>query len=141
MKCFDHKTKEQCCVKVVKNKKKVLDQAKIEIQILEFIKNKDTNNECHIVRIIHNFSFRNHIVNIYLIKCIVFELLDMNLYELVKNLDFQGIDIKQVRKIALQLLETLIFLKRNKIIHCDLKPENILIKNFSKAEINVIYTK
>ena len=65
----------------------------------------------------------------------------MNLYELVKNLDFQGIDIKQVRKIALQLLETLIFLKRNKIIHCDLKPENILIKNFSKAEINVIYTK
>ena len=61
----------------------------------------------------------------------------MNLYELVKNLDFQGIELKQVSKIAFQVLETLVFLRKNKIIHCDLKPENILIKNFSKAEINV----
>lgn len=63
----------------------------------------------------------------------------MNLYELVKNLDFQGIDLKQVRKIALQILETLTFLKRYRIIHCDLKPENILIKKFSGAEINVYF--
>lgn len=61
----------------------------------------------------------------------------MNLYELVKNLDFQGIELKQVSKIAFQVLETLVFLRKNKIIHCDLKPENILIKNFSNAEINV----
>jgi dual specificity tyrosine-phosphorylation-regulated kinase 2/3/4 len=61
----------------------------------------------------------------------------MNLYELIKNLDFQGIDLKQVRRISVQILETLIFLKRQRIIHCDLKPENILIRNFSKAKINV----
>jgi dual specificity tyrosine-phosphorylation-regulated kinase 2/3/4 len=61
----------------------------------------------------------------------------MNLYELIKNLDFQGIDLKQVRRISAQILETLIFLKRQRIIHCDLKPENILIRNFSKAKINV----
>ena len=65
LKCFDHETKEQCCLKIVKNNKKELDQAKIEIQILEFIKNKNTNNECHILRIFHNFSFMIHIIIIH----------------------------------------------------------------------------
>jgi dual specificity tyrosine-phosphorylation-regulated kinase 2/3/4 len=49
-------------VKVVKNKKKVLDQAKIEVRILEYIKSKDASDEAHVVKIIDNFSFRNHIV-------------------------------------------------------------------------------
>ena len=41
--------------------------------------------------------------------------------------DFQRLKI--VRKVSLQLLQVLGFLRQNKIIHADLKPENILLAN------------
>jgi dual specificity tyrosine-phosphorylation-regulated kinase 2/3/4 len=37
-----------------------------------------------------------------------------------------------------QLLQALVLLEDNKIIHCDLKPENILLKNRSQTSIKVI---
>jgi len=38
LKCFDHKTKEFCAVKVLKNWKKLHKQGKIEIKILETLR-------------------------------------------------------------------------------------------------------
>ena len=46
-------------------------------------------------------------------------------------------DLSVVRKIALQLLYTLIFLKKHSIIHCDLKLENILLRKNGKTGIKV----
>jgi serine/threonine protein kinase len=43
-----------------------------------------------------------------------------------------------IRRLAVQLLYCLKFLKQHKIIHCDLKPENILLKHPNKAGIKVI---
>lgn len=43
-----------------------------------------------------------------------------------------------IRRLALQMLYCLKFLRHNKIIHCDLKPENILLKHPNKAGIKVI---
>lgn len=67
IKCFDHKTKERVCIKIIKNKKKFNKQAKIEISILEYIKKNDKlseKEETNIVRVIDHFIFRNHIVSI-----------------------------------------------------------------------------
>ncbi len=69
LKCFDHRNKEFVCVKIIKNKKKFIKQSKIEINLLEFIKRRDVNDEKNIVRILENFSFRNHNVNNYFIFC------------------------------------------------------------------------
>lgn len=43
-----------------------------------------------------------------------------------------------IRRLAVQLLYCLKFLRQHKIIHCDLKPENILLKHPNKAGIKVI---
>uniref|UniRef100_A0A8B9T4X9 Dual specificity tyrosine phosphorylation regulated kinase 3 n=1 Tax=Anas platyrhynchos TaxID=8839 RepID=A0A8B9T4X9_ANAPL len=78
-----------------------------------------------------SFTFRNHI-------CMTFELLSMNLYELIKRNKFQGFSIQLVRKFAHSILQCLDALYRNKIIHCDLKPENILLKQQGRSGIKVI---
>jgi dual specificity tyrosine-phosphorylation-regulated kinase 2/3/4 len=68
----------------------------------------------------------------------VFELLDMNLYELIKCQNFKGLDLAVVKKLAIQLLYSLMFLQKYNIIHCDLKPENILLTQEGKTGIKLI---
>jgi serine/threonine protein kinase len=62
------------------------------------------------------FVFRNHL-------CIIFEMLSVNLYELIKQNGFRGLSTNLVRVFVSQILDSLGVLVRSKIIHCDLKPE------------------
>lgn len=70
--------------------------------------------------------------------CITFELLHINLYELIKKNKFQGFNLQIVRKFAHSLLQCLDALYKNAIIHCDMKPENILLKQQGRSGIKVI---
>lgn len=77
------------------------------------------------------FEFRNH-------TCFTFELLSINLYELIKKNKFQGFSLPLVRKFAYAILQCLNLLYKNQLIHCDLKPENILLKHPGRTGIKVI---
>jgi dual specificity tyrosine-phosphorylation-regulated kinase 1 len=72
--------------------------------------------------------YRNH-------QCLVFEMLSLNLYELLKNTHFAGVSLNLIRKFAKQILKALAYLARPDIdvIHCDLKPE------VSPAEAFVVF--
>eukprot|EP00908_Phaeocystis_cordata_P012370 Transcript_23352.p1 GENE.Transcript_23352~~Transcript_23352.p1 ORF type:complete len:319 (+),score=118.58 Transcript_23352:1116-2072(+) len=78
-----------------------------------------------------HFYFRSHL-------CIAFELLSINLYEFIKNNNFQGVSLPLIRRFAIQLLSSLRFLRKQRIVHCDLKPENILLKDPGKSAIKMI---
>jgi serine/threonine-protein kinase SRPK3 len=61
--------------------------------------------------------------------CMVFEVLGVNLLDIIKLYDFKGIPIPLVRTIAKQILVGLDYLHRIcGIIHTDIKPENILLQ-------------
>ncbi|CAG2117532.1 unnamed protein product, partial [Medioppia subpectinata] len=77
------------------------------------------------------FYFRNHL-------CITFELLGVNLYELIKKNNYQGFSVNLIRKFANSLVQCLKLLYKENIIHCDLKPENILLKQKGSSSIKVI---
>lgn len=64
--------------------------------------------------------------------------MSINLYDFIKNNNFQGISIGLIRRFAIQILHTLRFLRKHHIIHCDMKPENILLKHPNKSGIKVI---
>ncbi len=85
------------------------------------------------VRLLTHFMYRNH-------QCLVFEMLSLNLYELLKNTQFGGVSLNLIRKFAKQVLKALAFLARKDvdIIHCDLKPENILLRHPKKSGVKVI---
>ena len=58
----------------------------------------------------------------------VFEILGVNLLEIMKRYDYKGIPIPIVRRMAKQVLISLDYLHRYcKIIHTDLKPENVIV--------------
>lgn len=58
----------------------------------------------------------------------VFEILGVNLLEIMKRYDYKGIPIPLVRRIARQVLMGLDYLHRIcRIIHTDLKPENVIV--------------
>lgn len=131
LKAYDHKTQTHIALKIVRNEKRFHRQAQEEIKILEHLRRQDKDGTHNIVHLLDHFNFRNHV-------CITFELLSMNLYELIKKNKFQGFSLALVRKFAHSILQCLDCLYRNRIIHCDLKPENILLKQPGRSGIKVI---
>jgi dual specificity tyrosine-phosphorylation-regulated kinase 2/3/4 len=131
LKCYDHKLGTHIALKIVRNEKRFHRQAQEEIRILEHLRKQDKENTMNVIHMYESFSFRNHI-------CITFELLSMNLYELIKKNKFAGFSLQLVRMFTHSILQCLDSLNKNKIIHCDLKPENILLKQQGRSGIKVI---
>ncbi|TBU33846.1 kinase-like protein [Dichomitus squalens] len=132
VKCQNMKTHEVVAVKVVKNKPAYFNQSMMEVTILELLNQQcDPQDEHHILRLRDSFIHKNHL-------CLVFELLSSNLYELIKQNQFQGLSTQLVKVFTAQLLDALTVLKEARLIHCDLKPENILLKSLQSPQIKVI---
>lgn len=64
--------------------------------------------------------------------------LNINLYELLRQNNFRGLSMGLVRVFVKQLLDSLRVLRSANVIHCDIKPENILIKSLDTGEIKLI---
>lgn len=128
---YDRVRRTTVAIKIVKSRPAFYNQARVELKILRILQQKDPYDQFFIVRMIGHFIWRDHL-------CITFELLSMNLYELLKNTDYQGVSLHLVRKFAQQILTALYFLAEIKVIHCDLKPENVLLRNPKRSAIKVI---
>ncbi|XP_048476472.1 dual specificity tyrosine-phosphorylation-regulated kinase 1B isoform X1 [Rhincodon typus] len=133
VKAYDHHEQEWVAIKIIKNKKAFLNQAQIELRLLELMNKHDTEMKYYIVHLKRHFMFRNHL-------CLVFELLSYNLYDLLRNTNFRGVSLNLTRKFAQQMCTALLFLATPElsIIHCDLKPENILLCNPKRSAIKIV---
>lgn len=131
MKAIDHFDDQVVALKLIRNQRKVLQQAVQEINILEHVNSHDPKNLYGIVRMIESFSFRGH-------TCISYELLGANLYEYLKEKDFYPMPLSTIRGIAARMLVALTFLGRENIMHCDLKPENILIRGSDPSVVKLV---
>ncbi|XP_048325580.2 dual specificity protein kinase YAK1 homolog isoform X1 [Ziziphus jujuba] len=132
-KCWIPETSSFVAVKIIKNQPAYYQQALVEVSILTMLNKKyDPEDKHHIVRIFDYFVYQRHL-------CICFELLDTNLYELIKLNHFRGLSLSIVQLFSKQILRGLALLKDAGIIHCDLKPENILLcTSVKRGEIKII---
>ena len=132
VRCRQKGTGKAAAIKVIKNHPAYFHQAHVEIGILHMLNTEcDQRDERHIVRMMDHFVHRSHL-------CICFEVLNINLYELLRQNNFRGLSMSLVRVFLRQLLGSLSVLRGANVIHCDLKPENILIKSLDTGEINLI---
>ncbi|KAH6625138.1 hypothetical protein C7974DRAFT_455041 [Boeremia exigua] len=131
VRCVDHKTGGLVAIKIIRNKKRFHQQALIEVNILQKLREWDPDNKHSMINFTQSFYFRGHL-------CISTELLGMNLYEFIKAHEFKGFSTRLIRRFCKQMLASLVLLKSQRVIHCDLKPENILLAHPLHSEIKVI---
>lgn len=91
----------------------------------------DPHDKHHVVRMLDYFVHRRHL-------CIVFELLSVNLYDLIRHNRFRGLSMNLLRVFLRQILAALVVMRDASIIHCDLKPENVLLRSLNSGEVKVI---
>lgn len=131
IKALDHMTNKPVAIKIIRNKKRFHHQALVEVRILDHIRKKDRDGSHNVIHMLEYFYFRNHL-------CISFELMSINLYELIKKNNYQGFSLNLIRRFANSLLKCLRLLQKENIIHCDLKPENVLLQQRGSCSIKVI---
>ena len=131
VRCIDHKHGSLVAVKIIRNKKRFHQQALIEVNLLQKLKQWDPERRHSVVNITQSFYFRGHL-------CIATELLGLNLYDFIKAHDFKGFSLKLIRRFTKQMLGSLVLLHAKQVIHCDLKPENVLLVHPMSSEVRVI---
>ena len=157
--CRDQKFNTFVAMKVQKSASNYAEAAYDEIDILMKVRNNsskeiwkhsiskylpgeephenETNKreQCFVVQLLNSFIHTGpngkHV-------CMVFEILGVNLLEIIKRYNYKGIPLPICRVISKQILIGLDYLHRVcGIIHTDLKPENVLLQ-LTKAQINEI---
>ncbi|XP_030329596.1 dual specificity protein kinase CLK2 isoform X4 [Strigops habroptila] len=121
--CIDHRRAgARVALKIIKNVEKYKEAARLEINVLEKINEKDPENTNLCVRMFDWFDYHGHM-------CISFELLGLSTFDFLKDNNYLPYPIHQVRHMAYQVCQAVKFLHDNKLTHTDLKPENILFVN------------
>ena len=124
-KCINTETNKFVAIKIVKNKRAYVRQAAIEVDIFRSLDNTGCSS---MVSLRRYFTHANHL-------CLVFDLLGLNLYEVLKRRQFRGLPLYTVQNLVWQCLSSLSQLENKGIVHCDLKPENILLKTERDNEL------
>ena len=124
-------TQDEVAIKVVRAKPAYTKQGLVEIGIIEHLNRADSDDRRHVVRMLDYFVCRGHV-------CLVFELLSVNLYELLKSNSYRGLSATLVRVFLAQLLDATALIRDQGVLHCDLKPENILLASAAHPLIKVI---
>ncbi|CAD7929639.1 unnamed protein product [Amoebophrya sp. A120] len=117
-------------LKIIKNKPAYFHQALVEVRILKML-NEKYDEESRIVRMLDFFVYRKHL-------CIAFEILSVNLYDVLKQNGFRGLSTLLIRNLVEQIVRALQCLRKARIIHCDLKPENVLLSTTRTTNIKLI---
>ncbi|CAL8358489.1 unnamed protein product [Lota lota] len=119
VKCWKRGTNDVVAVKILKNHPSYARQGQIEVGILSRLSSENAD-EHNVVRALECFQHRSH-------TCLVFEMLEQNLYDFLKQNKFNPLPLKIIRPILQQVATALKKLKCLGLIHADLKPENIML--------------
>ncbi|CUT99849.1 unnamed protein product [Echinococcus multilocularis] len=117
--CLDHHTDTRIALKIIKNVDKYREAAMLEINVLNFLRERDPNDEYLCVRLLDWFDYFGHI-------CLAFDILGLSVFDFLRENNYVGYPIEHVRHISYQLCHAVRFMHDNQLTHTDLKPENIL---------------
>ncbi|XP_061913901.1 uncharacterized protein LOC133657034 [Entelurus aequoreus] len=123
--CANLSTGKDAALKVVTKQR----GAKLELDMLKVVNVLDPEKK-NVVRFFETFTFEGY-------TCLVFELLDMTLYNLMKRKNWTTLSLVEIRPIAHQLLTALDALKSLGVIHTNLKLDNVMLVNYQAKPTRV----
>uniref|UniRef100_A0A7S4ABX7 Protein kinase domain-containing protein n=1 Tax=Pseudo-nitzschia australis TaxID=44445 RepID=A0A7S4ABX7_9STRA len=153
-KCLHTQTGQLIALKVIKNKPAYTRQAAVEIDVIRVANETNTNTtntnnnnnskvgnkegslqqqqnkSCttdYMIDLVCYFMYKDHL-------CLAFELLGLNLYEVLKKRQFRGLPLDVTQNLVRQAVLGCRALAQKSIVHCDLKPENILLVDENDEE-------
>lgn len=95
VKCWKKGTNEIVAIKILKNHPSYARQGQIEVSILSRL-SQENADEFNFVRAFECFQHKNH-------TCLVFEMLEQNLYDFLKQNKFSPLPLKYIRPILQQV--------------------------------------
>ena len=116
-------------LKIIKNEPVLTKMSNYEYLIMKKLNDLDKNDQYHIIRSYNCFKFNNHL-------CIVNELMQKTLLEILKVNSSVGLSLTSIRFITKQILKAVEFIHNSDFIHTDLKPENILLSIQNENNVN-----
>eukprot|EP01062_Namystynia_karyoxenos_P058724 TRINITY_DN5020_c1_g1_i4.p1 TRINITY_DN5020_c1_g1~~TRINITY_DN5020_c1_g1_i4.p1 ORF type:complete len:852 (+),score=203.35 TRINITY_DN5020_c1_g1_i4:273-2828(+) len=130
---LDATTRRHVALKVIKRNHLYHRQSLVEVDVLRKLQDRyggdpDTG---HIVQLLAYFEHSSHM-------CLVFELLGVNLFEIIKSNKYIGMKLDTIRDILADVLSAIRSVHELGIIHCDIKPENILLAQGSTKKVKLI---
>nr|XP_023025325.1 probable dual specificity protein kinase madd-3 isoform X1 [Leptinotarsa decemlineata] len=129
VKVKDLEMNHHMALKIIKNVEKYREAAKLEINVLEKLADKDPDCIHLCVKMLDWFDYHGHM-------CIAFEMLGLSVFDFLKENNYQPYPLDQVRHIGYQLCYSVKFLHDHRLTHTDLKPENIL---FVDSDYDLVY--
>lgn len=95
VKCWKRGTNDIVAIKILKNHPSYARQGQIEVSILSRL-SQENADEFNFVRAFECFQHKNH-------TCLVFEMLEQNLYDFLKQNKFSPLPLKFIRPILQQV--------------------------------------
>lgn len=121
------KSNQHVAVKILK--KGYMDSFLKEAAIHKKIRALDVDKN-NLVKFIDNFRYEQY-------YCLVFEMLDFSLLDLMKERDFTPLCLSEIRVLTQQMLVALNALKSIEVVHADIKPDNIMLVNHATMPFKV----
>ena len=134
LECIDHNRRSRVAVKVIRDVKRYVDNAKIEAKILERVNEIRRLKNFHqggrgIVRLYDLFFHKDKYY------CLSFEKLGKTLLDVIQMNNHMGMHIFDIQIITKELLEIMDFLHAEcTLVHTDIKMENIMLTGFDFTE-------
>jgi len=122
-------TDQVLALKIIKNVDKYREAAKLEVNVLEKIQEKDPQGKHLCAKMTSWFNYWGHM-------CLMFELLGLSVFDFLKENNYHPYPLDQVRHVIYQLCHSVKFLHECRLTHTDLKPENIL---FTSSDWEISY--
>ncbi|PWN97720.1 kinase-like protein, partial [Tilletiopsis washingtonensis] len=120
----------EVAIKIVRSQETMYKAGIKEMAVLQKLMALDPEDKRHLIRLEGHFEHRGHL-------CMVFELLSMNLRDVVKRFGKDvGLNLRAVRAYAHQMFLALSLMRKANIMHADIKPDNILV-NEGKTTLKI----
>jgi len=120
----DRRDDRQVAIKIIRDVKRYLENAKIEADILKDVRKADPRGKSRCLIMHETFTHERKFF------CLVSEPLGVSLYDFMKKNAFRGFWMQDIQSFAKQCMQAMCFLHSTlRLAHTDLKPENILLQS------------